>query len=679
MSNVINKMKKEISESEIVSFDIFDTLLFRNVIHPTDIFKVVEKKYFKSTGEKINFYNLRIDSELKARKCSKEEDINLDEIYSQIKLSLNIDTELLKKLEIESEKEFLIPNNEIKEVYNYARELGKIIYIISDMYLPTKIIKDLLKINGYEEYDEIYVSSELRKTKATSSIYKFIRQKNNISKGTRWIHIGDNKHSDIINAEMQGIKGCYYQRILDIENIDNVKTLSDSICKAVQVNMKHDNKNKEYWYKFGIEQVFPIYIGFSKWILDKMYNKDNIYFLSRDGYVPYIIYNKLRNGNCSFPEGKYLYASRRAYQYPYMLSMGREEAIDILTAFNMNLNQKITLREILQNVGLEEEKYIGIISSFGINNFDDVIKLGKSLDDVKKFLNHIWNDISIKLDEELDILSRYFKIQNIDKYNKINIVDIGWRGSTQLAMKNILNKEIDGFYFGTNENVYDEIKVNSYGYAFNLGKSHKKRKFIMEHVMMYELIFSAPHGSLINFEQNENGKVEPLLKNVEGNKRVYNIMKCFQDGAIDTIDRIIPYLEYIDELSSEYCLNNFEDFINRKNIDDLIEFNNLSNSVGFGESKDIKAYVNVSSMEEYKNNKPSVFEKAKFSLWKGAIILHDEEGNICSLTDLDRKAITKYMNKDRFKIINLLRLAKKAIKNPKKAIYRLKFIIDTKI
>ena len=37
------ELKRLIDENEVISFDIFDTLLLRNVNQPSDIFRIVEK------------------------------------------------------------------------------------------------------------------------------------------------------------------------------------------------------------------------------------------------------------------------------------------------------------------------------------------------------------------------------------------------------------------------------------------------------------------------------------------------------------------------------------------------------------------------------------------------------------------------------------------------------------
>lgn len=42
--------KNDISKYEYVSFDVFDTLIFRSVATPEDIFIIVQELYIKKTG-----------------------------------------------------------------------------------------------------------------------------------------------------------------------------------------------------------------------------------------------------------------------------------------------------------------------------------------------------------------------------------------------------------------------------------------------------------------------------------------------------------------------------------------------------------------------------------------------------------------------------------------------------
>lgn len=70
-----DKILKEIKNYDIVSFDIFDTLLKRNVKEPTDVFSYMEKKY------QINgFREKRIEAEKAARKKKNGLEISLEPI-----------------------------------------------------------------------------------------------------------------------------------------------------------------------------------------------------------------------------------------------------------------------------------------------------------------------------------------------------------------------------------------------------------------------------------------------------------------------------------------------------------------------------------------------------------------------------------------------------------------------
>ena len=56
---MLEQLIKLVDENETISFDIFDTLLFRNVYLPTDIFKIIEIKLKEKFGTE-DFFNLRI-------------------------------------------------------------------------------------------------------------------------------------------------------------------------------------------------------------------------------------------------------------------------------------------------------------------------------------------------------------------------------------------------------------------------------------------------------------------------------------------------------------------------------------------------------------------------------------------------------------------------------------------
>ena len=91
---------KKIERYNYVSFDIFDTLIKRNVNKPSDIFKLTAIEYEKETNVKIpDFKKLRIEAEIKAREKTKEKEPNIDEIYDNIDI-VKTHANRLKQIEI---------------------------------------------------------------------------------------------------------------------------------------------------------------------------------------------------------------------------------------------------------------------------------------------------------------------------------------------------------------------------------------------------------------------------------------------------------------------------------------------------------------------------------------------------------------------------------------------------
>ncbi|EEO8659511.1 hypothetical protein G7B05_001757, partial [Campylobacter jejuni] len=128
------------SESvKIVSFDIFDTLLVRPCIIPSDMFKIVATR----AGYDESFVKIRQLAEQYARenKPFYEDDITIDDIYKHLHLNFEFSTEeceKLKTIEMEVEFDYLYPKNSIQKIFFEALENHKKVIIVSDMYLPKK-------------------------------------------------------------------------------------------------------------------------------------------------------------------------------------------------------------------------------------------------------------------------------------------------------------------------------------------------------------------------------------------------------------------------------------------------------------------------------------------------------------------------------------------------------------
>ena len=159
LAKIFNAM--EIDTHDVISFDIFDTLLLRPFWEPASVFKYIEQKYHAS-----DFLNIRGAMERNVRfvnslRHKEQEDITYDMIYDKMPEQYKY----LKDIELETEKKTLVANPEMKEIFDYAVKLGKKIIITSDMYLTREVLEQFLKSKGFDGFFKLYVSSEVRKCK----------------------------------------------------------------------------------------------------------------------------------------------------------------------------------------------------------------------------------------------------------------------------------------------------------------------------------------------------------------------------------------------------------------------------------------------------------------------------------------------------------------------------------
>lgn len=559
----------ELEQYEYISFDIFDTLIKRNVNKPTDLFQIVENEYNKKNEVKIsNFKNNRIDAEKRARRKAKEEnreEITLEEIYNQLCNFYSLEVcERLKNDEIKLEIDFTQINREVMEVYNCVKMRKKVI-ITSDMYLPKEVIERILHESGIEQYYKLYLSSEIGKTKQSTNLFKYILKDLNIS-DKDIVHIGDNEKSDIqapktikINA-IKVIRGTNRE---EYENI-NVNVLESFIKNNI-------SRKEEYFYKFGYEIFGPLLFGFSTWLKNSLLSKkiNKVYFLARDGFIMKKAFDLINDETQIV--STYFYASRRSLIVPSLWKCSDEnELFDV-----MFLHKKTQLKSWLKKVGMDDCQLEKIISKYKLNFEQEYsIEYMKNSKEFKAFLKEIYPLIVQNSKSEYENLCKYFRKTKFE--GNVAIVDIGWFGNMQKALEKVKNDntKITGFYVGLNPNNKNQKNNNMFGYIFD--KFHHFENYQKEHYFnsIFEFLFLAQHGSVKKFI--DGAEDVQLYKYEYENTEELQHIREIQEGALDFVRNIsgAKIQKYID-YSVELATKNIFDFALSPKIEDAINFGNI--------------------------------------------------------------------------------------------------------
>lgn len=109
------------------------------------------------------------------------------------------------------------------------------------------------------------------------------------------------------------------------------------------------DKTKDYFWKQGYKCFGPLLYSYTKWLEENFLkeNYDNIYFLSRDGFIMQKAFEILN----SKIKTKYLYASRRALIVPILWL--HEELEDLLKV--MFFQRYISIRAFIKKVRIKSK------------------------------------------------------------------------------------------------------------------------------------------------------------------------------------------------------------------------------------------------------------------------------------------------------------------------------------
>lgn len=538
-----------ILKHKIISFDIFDTLVFRSVEKPEDIFELIYDRFkVKIWSEcpirKEEFRKMRILAEKKARKNKIEEkgltdnEVNLDEIYNELIYLIKYKNELIN-IEKEIEKENIYLNPVTYSLLQYAYECNKKIILVSDMYLKKNEIIELLNSCGVsmELIDNIFVSCEYQKTKHSGKLYKKVLDFYNI-KPKEILHIGDNEYADIERAKLYNINSVKYNCIskqyfnFELEKIKFgfIPTRINSLRK-IAINLSSDLKDEEkFWFEIGVGILGPFLTFLSQWTIDiaKKNNVSQIYPLMREGVILGKTLRQAASYNNAKIDIKELFVSRQSTGLASLNELN-DEYID-----KYFLQRIITVDEMLKLLGIHHlnDKFLINIRNKSTSklNSEEIKKLKEII-----FVNK--ENIDKTIIEKKELLIKYLK-HNINLDKKFMTIDLGYRGTIQenlnLILKDIIKQEDIVHILGIgDETICDKMVkgIDIRPYVSSLDDEQGLTESILWDASIIEEFMNDERGSTTGYELNNN-KVEPIIDENRIPDIQFKYKKICQDGIL---------------------------------------------------------------------------------------------------------------------------------------------------
>ena len=445
---------------DVISFDVFDTLILRKVNEPADLFYALQEKL-----DYPDLRRVRIEAEQQARQKRHalfgDYEVNFEEIWTEAERMTGISASYGMQAEFETEILFSVGNPYFKRVVAELLFRRKTLVICSDMYLGQERIRELLRHCGYPAFSGYFVSCDHRKSKYDGSLYDVVRN----GSSARYIQVGDDPGSDVRQAHRKGFASLLYQNVTGAGSPYRAKDLSPligSMYASIVNGYLHNGTvrcSREFEFGFIYGGLFAAgYCGFIR-SFAKEKGIDRILFLSRDGEILRRVYTYL------YPEEahkcRYVLWSRLAGTKmcaALMKSHYVQRMVAHKTGQGYTLAEIFDTMEICDMLGVflseypKPEGYKGqiidnimsrIVPDCGCYTPDTELSDGVSRDLIS-FLDEHWEEVCAHYEAEIAEGKRYYAgVLGVDgeaseERKRIAVVDVGWVGSGAITLRKML-------------------------------------------------------------------------------------------------------------------------------------------------------------------------------------------------------------------------------------------------
>jgi FMN phosphatase YigB (HAD superfamily) len=559
------ELQSTVTQYDIISFDIFDTLIMRKVYSPEDVFRLMDLK-LDMQNEKFSVLRSMAVSSFNGREYT------LDELYDQIQIITNWSVEKitqLKQMEMDLEQSIIVPRKRMIELFLDLQKSGKELYLVSDMYLPNDFILKLLHNVGINlPMNHVIISGEIKFSKREGRLWEYYRS--HIVNNKTAIHIGDDKTSDIINPQKYGIAAYYIMSASEMLRNSSLGEIEPFICglyeslimgtlcaklfdNPFQLNESKGNINFKDFKSLGYCWYGNIILTYLLWTIQQAskLKLHQFLFLARDGYFLLEDFNYLIH----------LYSIKESYEGIY-LPVSRRLIMIASIDDESSFEEAMTYPYMGTWGNYLEDRFHLRVSEDDIHK-DDIINASADTSKIRDWLVQYKEELQKEIKEEKE---NYINLLNTLRISANSaVLDIGYYGHIQHYLNKLMNCKLPGLYFSA-----DLSSDNPYGKEYSIKSCFQNKDdlkatscYIHKQSLVLESFLTAPYGMIKKIDTNgnwicdEKKKSQELFEDrIEINNGVKGFIKDFIEIMKDIeIDSLKLRPEFADKLFGTWIEN----------------------------------------------------------------------------------------------------------------------------
>lgn len=510
------------------SLDVFDTVLTRRVLRPTDAFLLLGREIACDNvlGLSIlEFCRLRTTAESESRRPDLNSETTLVRIYETLVKIANLSPThvpglVTAELDLESRLLCLLPG--AFDLVKQRRQFSPSLLFLSDMYLPQYFIQGQLERFGlFQNGDELFVSNEVGASKHSGSMFDLVLRTRGITPD-KLRHTGNDESTDVRVPRQRGIEVDHLpfppQDTIELDFSPIVETTAGvgSIVGAAARLARLHFTQTEALGRMGAAVAAPALVAYILWVLGdaKRRNIKRLYFLSRDGEIMLQIARRLDIDNRHGIDFRYLHGSRKSWHLPSLKRFGARELGWLL------LEDPIVDLEIFCG-------RLGITTQCGAEALEVILRRETMLESpwTKETIYTLKNalprvSLSSPLfsaaNQQRDVTLEYFTQEGLFEPVEWAFVDLGWTGSMLVSFSRLIEQQaqsrsIRAYFFGqVATDPFRPATVTTHSFYFVPGDPLHEAGCKLQEIL--EIFCSSAEAMTTGYQRKDNGMISPLFR-----------------------------------------------------------------------------------------------------------------------------------------------------------------------
>lgn len=516
--STVSRLDTHRISTPVIAVDVFDTIVERTVA-PEHVKLLACDRLRRSAGIDLGaagLYNLRARLE---RELSQERERTIgelefafDELVPALRSALGSAvpehlttatwTKLVEAAELGAEGRVLRPCEGMLERLAAFRGAGRRIVLLTDMYLPARLLRPLLRGCGLpdEHYEALLVSSEVGASKRTGRLYRRLLDELGLD-GDDITMIGDNPHSDDASARAHGLAVApVHARQADFyrtpaARVDDVPAVRETTERVMGAGPALGSAR----------ELVPGLLEFTERLYAdaRAAGVPTVHFLAREGFVLRRLFEALQDAldvpDVARVRTAYLPVSRRAV-YCAGLDLSAPEPFAQLFA----QYRAMSLRDFFASLSLSTTDADEVAARLGLD------------------AGHVWPDfprsdaLARLLDDEtwLAALTAHVAERRAQLVRLLEgvewLVDCGWKGSMQGFLERAIGRDLEGRYVGLLDVGQDTARKQGLLFS-NVGGGRTPGFWVFDECRSaYEIVLGADHGSVLGYRDDDDGLPVPI-------------------------------------------------------------------------------------------------------------------------------------------------------------------------